>query len=503
MKSLKNAFTICIIFALNSVLAGQVSKTIISDIKIDNVRMSKLASSDVTIKPSQSISFYFSQTFPDDAEGEVFYKVFLNNKLLVSKLASNFVILHSLSPGDYIINVQALKGENFEAVAVNKTFTVLSSGEVIESLSTTTSTGISYVTIGLGGLSLLLLVAVILLMRKRKPEPVREAIAPEPEPIQIEQEPLVEEDPPLVEAEVVEIIHDPNAMSEFEELQMAHEKLKQRFKDMEDDNEDLRRSIKYLNKTIQSLEEANVNLIEQKESLSEKKLTLEELQNQKDELLAIKFHDLKNPAQAIQGLVSLLESYDLTAMEQHEIMESIVASSSNIVNLVQTITETFAKQNFDDKYHLEMASLQDVITSVVKINIAYAKKKQIRLLDNSSKSMPRFEFDSNKIKEVLDNLINNAIKFSPPKTDVTVRSYLTDTDAVTEVKDNGVGMTEDDLSVIFQKGVKLSAKPTGGEKSSGLGLWIAKKIVEAHKGTITVESKKGIGTKFVFKLPIK
>ena len=62
------------------------------------------------------------------------------------------------------------------------------------------------------------------------------------------------------------------------------------------------------------------------------------------------------PAQALHGLVSLLESYDLTAMEQHEIMESIVASSSNIVNLVQTITETFAKQNFDDKYDLEMSS---------------------------------------------------------------------------------------------------------------------------------------------------
>ena len=118
---------------------------------------------------------------------------------------------------------------------------------------------------------------------------------------------------------------------------------------------------------------------------------------------------------------------------------------------------------------LKCHPLQDVISSVVKINIAYAKKKQIRLLDNSSKSMPRFEFDPNKIKEVLDNLINNAIKFSPPKTDVTVRSYLTETHAVTEVKDNGVGMTEDDLSVIFQKGVKsLQPNQPAAKKAPGL-----------------------------------
>ena len=97
--------------------------------------------------------------------------------------------------------------------------------------------------------------------------------------------------------------------------------------------------------------------------------------------------------------------------------------------------------------------------------------------------------------------INNAIKFSPPQTDVTVRSYMTETHAITEVKDNGVGMNEDDLSRIFSKGARLSSKPTGGEKSSGLGLWIAKKVVEAHGGKIVVESKKGIGSKFTFYLP--
>lgn len=500
MPTFKYSLLIIVLIIFSSLTAGQVSKTLISDIKIDNIKISRLNDSEISIKSNQSISFYFNNTFPDDAPGEEYYKVFLNNKLFVSKLASNFIILQSLSAGEYIIHVQAFKGNSFEAVAVNKKFIVKSSRTNNEKTVDVSESSLSILTIVFAGISFLLLIVVVVLLKNRNTISYEAPEQLEQTSHQVEPEPE-EEEPALVDAEVVEIIHDPNEKSEYEKLQESNNILKRGYKRLEEENDQLRKNINLLNKTIQSLEEANINLIEQKESLVEKKLTLEDLQQQKDELLAIKFHDIKNPAQAIQGLVSLLESYDLTAMEQQEIMESIIASSSNIVNLVQAITETFANQNFDDEYIMSLSSLQDVISAVVKINLAYAKKKQVRLLDNSSKSMPKFEFDAQKIKEVLDNLINNAIKFSPPKTDVTVRSFITETHAVTEVKDNGVGMTSEDLSIIFQKGVKLSAKPTGGEKSSGLGLWIAKKIVEAHDGEITVESKQGIGSKFVFKLP--
>ena len=72
-----------------------------------------------------------------------------------------------------------------------------------------------------------------------------------------------------------------------------------------------------------------------------------------------------------------------------------------------------------------------------------------------------------------------------------------------EVKDNGYGLTENEVNYAFEKGMKLSTKPTGGESSSGLGLWIAKRIVEEHEGRVFVKSQKGLGSTFAFTLPIK
>ena len=99
-------------------------------------------------------------------------------------------------------------------------------------------------------------------------------------------------------------------------------------------------------------------------------------------------------------------------------------------------------------------------------------------------------------------MLNNAIKYGPKDTEVILESFFTDTKVTIEVSDNGVGLSEEDLKNIFNKGATLSAKPTGNESSSGLGLWIVKKLVEAHHGKVWVKSKVGKGSTFVVELPI-
>jgi len=110
--------------------------------------------------------------------------------------------------------------------------------------------------------------------------------------------------------------------------------------------------------------------------------------------------------------------------------------------------------------------------------------------------------DVQKIDEVLDNLISNALKFSHEKGTVRIRTHKQDSNILIEISDNGLGLSEEDIKEAFQRGAKLSAKPTQGEPSSGLGLWIVKKLIEAHKGRVWVKSTLGKGSTFSISLPI-
>ena len=477
MKTKTFALLTLFFLGLVSSSFAQVFMTKITSISIDNTKVIKHEIVAVKLKANQSISFKFDHGFENAADTSVFYEIFLNSKRVQKNLRTNEFTFVDLSPGSYLFKVQAYNGNEQESISAEKRFTVLeiptkNITAVVE------EEGVPLLTVGLfvTVAALLIIISFLIINLKAKPRKVIH-------------------DVDNVEASPLE--------KELSDLKDSYDSLRRGFKKYEEENKRLKKTINYLNKTISSLEEANVSLIEQKELLATKKVQLEELQKQKDELLAIKFHDLKNPANAIKGLVELLEDYDLTASEQQEIMTSIIESSGNMIELVQAITEAFAKEKFDDEYIMELAFLQDVIQSVVTMNAAYAKKKEIRLLNNASSSMPEFKFDKLKIKEAMDNLVNNAVKYSLANTDVTVHSYMTESKVIVEVNDNGVGMTKNDLLQLFEKGAKLTPQPTGGEKSSGLGLWIVKKIIDGHGGSITCDSKKGIGTKFTFELPFK
>ncbi|MBI2419289.1 MAG: hypothetical protein HYV28_15585 [Ignavibacteriales bacterium] len=281
----------------------------------------------------------------------------------------------------------------------------------------------------------------------------------------------------------------------------ALERLKKENADLRRKNSRLKDQVDEMRLNIAKLEEANSSLNTQKDRLEKSRTNLIELQKRKDDLFAIAVHDIKNPAGALKGYVDLLKSYDLNAMEQQELLEFVSNASSRIVEIAQKISLVVAKEENFDTMTMDKSSLKKIIDRVYQENLAYASKKKIKIVNNSSADLPDLVIDEFKIQEVLENLLNNAIKFGPEDTIVQIRSFFSENSITIEIVDNGVGMPPEDLGKIFKKGMILSAKPTAGESSSGLGLWIVKKIVEEHGGNITVQSKYGAGTKFSFTLP--
>ncbi len=265
----------------------------------------------------------------------------------------------------------------------------------------------------------------------------------------------------------------------------------------------LRSQIDAMNIRSKDLSQKNGELEESVSKLAKSKKELEELQDQKDELFAIVIHDIKNPANLIKSLVELLRSYDLTATEQQEVINDIVETTSQIVILSQEVSRILALEGGSMKLFIEGNNLNEIIKDVFQRNKIAADNKKISFLLDLPDGLPFAQFDAQKIGEVIDNLVSNAIKFTPKNGAIRIKSSLVEESIIIEVSDNGLGLSEEDIKQAFKRGSKLSARPTAGESSTGLGLWIVKKLVEAHDGKVWVRSAVGKGSTFAFSIPVK
>lgn len=265
----------------------------------------------------------------------------------------------------------------------------------------------------------------------------------------------------------------------------------------------LRGQIDAMNIRSNQLSAQNKELQNSVNKLSNHKAELEELQKQKDELFAVIIHDIKNPAALIKSLVELLTSYDLSATEQQEIINDIATTTVKIVALSQEVSRILSLETNKMNLNFEKVDINHVVKDVFHRNHIAAKNKSIHIFSELDENMPNVEIDPQRIDEVLDNLISNAIKFTQNNGTVRIKTYRDSTGVVVEVNDNGLGLTEDDLKHAFQRGARLSAKPTQGESSTGLGLWIVKKLIDAHHGKVWVKSTIGKGSTFSISVPFK
>jgi len=264
----------------------------------------------------------------------------------------------------------------------------------------------------------------------------------------------------------------------------------------------LQENLKLLKTKSDELTAINQSLEEEIKHLNDKQKRIEEIQRQKEEFFAMYVHDLKNPTSTIQNLTELLNTYDLSFNEQKEIIETLNALSKRIINLTNEICKIVAEEEINLKFEFKLAKIQDILKKVYIRNIYKARKKNISILLNVAENLPNISIDPDKIEDAIENLIDNAIKFSPQYKSVFIEIKQVENEIVIIIADQGLGFTEEDLHKLFLKGETLSAKPTDNEPSSGLGLWIVKKIIDEHKGKITVESTVGQGSKFTIVLPI-
>ncbi len=248
----------------------------------------------------------------------------------------------------------------------------------------------------------------------------------------------------------------------------------------------------------------HTELEKQKVKLEEQNGSLKSLNEQKSKFLGIAAHDLRNPIGAINSFSELLiESFDeFSRKDKTEFLNLIKDSSQFSLQLLNDLLDISKIELGRLELDKKEIDIENIVINTIKINKIFAKKKKIKIDFNSKVKNPSIKVDKSKIEQVLHNLLSNAIKYSNPETKVSVSITEKSTFLQIAVKDQGVGIPEQEVKNLFTEFGTTSAKTTANESSTGLGLAIAKKIVLGHGGEIKANSKLGEGSEFLFTLPV-
>jgi signal transduction histidine kinase len=238
--------------------------------------------------------------------------------------------------------------------------------------------------------------------------------------------------------------------------------------------------------------------------LQKSNVELAHLNQLKNQFLGMATHDLRNPVGAIMSLAEFVleEAGGTLAAEHVGFLEQIVASSRHMNSIIADFLDISMIEAGGLNLEWQSVELAAVVGRVLALASARASKKGIGLEVALDPSVSSLMADPGKLEQVLTNLVVNAIEHSFPGSSVVVRSRLEGSRVALEVEDHGVGIPREMLDRLFNPFERKRARKTAGEQSTGLGLVIARKVVEAHDGTITVTSEVGRGTLFTVTLPI-
>jgi len=221
----------------------------------------------------------------------------------------------------------------------------------------------------------------------------------------------------------------------------------------------------------------------------------------REDVLAIVSHDLKNPLGVIKGLNEVIGERLLENGERlsYEFTESIASSVRQMERLVGDLLDFAKIQSGTLSIQSSPQCMDDLIKESIENVRHHANKKQIRFLVNSAQNIPLVDCDPDRIRQVLTNILGNAIKFSPDQSVIKLETVLKLSEIEVAVTDSGQGIPAENLPHLFDR--YWQAKETS-KLGTGLGLSIAKGIIESHSGRIWAESTKGAGTTLLFTLPL-
>ena len=224
----------------------------------------------------------------------------------------------------------------------------------------------------------------------------------------------------------------------------------------------------------------------------------------KSDLVNIVAHDLKNPLTTIVGMSHLLQEEEFDEKTAKESAKAISGSAEQMVDLITDFLSVESMEQGKINLNKLSLSLSDLTGYVVSTNKHLADKKQQPVNLTVCPGADSMIFgDSERLYQSIENLFSNAVKYSPFGSPIDIRVERIEHVARVSVKDAGAGLSEEEQKKLFGKFQKLSPRPTGNESSNGLGLSIAKLIVELHGGTIRAESQLGKGSTFFIELPVE
>jgi signal transduction histidine kinase len=227
----------------------------------------------------------------------------------------------------------------------------------------------------------------------------------------------------------------------------------------------------------------------------------------KNELLGTLAHDLRNPLTVIVGradlLMSMLDRGPLVADQVQAQIDQIRAAANRLDEMVASLLSDARADALDITIRPDETDLSALIHEVAEANQPLAARKQQSIIVTAPPVCP-FLCDGDRMREAIDNLLSNAIKYSQIGGRIDLALECQHKNAVIRVQDQGAGLSPEDLSRVFGRFQRLSAKPTGDEISTGLGLSIVKRIVDLHGGSVVAESPgPGLGTIFTVTLPVQ
>ncbi len=251
---------------------------------------------------------------------------------------------------------------------------------------------------------------------------------------------------------------------------------------------------------IDKEKEINLKLSKALGEVNELNCKLKKLHEEKNNLLSIVAHDLRNPIQSILSSTKLINSSKNETDLVDELVDNIKEQSKRMVNLINSLIDYKAIESGIIKLNISEFFINDIFLKLEKNNYVLAINKEIIIHNENLLQYEVIKTDFDILYRVLENLLTNSIKFSPKGSNIYLRSIKTSDSFIFEIEDQGPGFTENDRKKLYSNFAKLSAKPTGNEHSTGLGLSIVKKLCNILGAEIKLDSEPDKGAKFIIKI---
>lgn len=253
-------------------------------------------------------------------------------------------------------------------------------------------------------------------------------------------------------------------------------------------------------KTVQVLTNLNQQINEQKAQLEFAMTALEKSNKDKDRILRVVAHDLRNPVGGIAALTQSMLEDSVEDEQHHQLLKMIESTATNSLHLINELLQ--ANNNPVEQLNKQLIDINQLLKQSAFMLQFKANEKQQKIETNLADEPVFISANAEKIERVFNNLIGNAIKFSPSQSVIKVQVQQQQNKVLIVVQDKGIGFAPEQVPHVFDMFTTAKRKGTAGEQSFGLGLSICKQIVEAHGGKVWVESEEGSGSSFKIVLPL-